>query len=105
MEENMKLLLHSQSTAQTGTVRSDQAKADSLPHHRDSSAADGSVPTGTSPQIMYSANMEMGDIDTSEDAIDGMGAIKFTDEEDCGYFGRVLPACLQLPVDVRFVAH
>lgn len=26
-------------------------------------------------------------LDTVEDSIDGMGAMKFTDEEDCGYFG------------------
>ncbi|RKU41004.1 hypothetical protein DL546_004088 [Coniochaeta pulveracea] len=30
---------------------------------------------------------QMGEIDISENSIDGMGAIKFTDEEDCGYFG------------------
>jgi len=29
----------------------------------------------------------MGEVDTSENSIDGMGAIKFTDEEDCGFFG------------------
>lgn len=31
---------------------------------------------------------EMDEIDISENSIDGMGAIKFTDEEDCGYFGQ-----------------
>ncbi|KAJ9377612.1 transcriptional regulator family: Fungal Specific TF [Paecilomyces variotii] len=30
---------------------------------------------------------EMGEVDVSENSIDGMGAIKFTDEEDCGFFG------------------
>ncbi len=34
-------------------------------------------------------NAELGEVDTAEDAIDGMGAIKFTDEEDCGYFGML----------------
>ncbi|KAG9251910.1 transcriptional regulatory protein GAL4 [Emericellopsis atlantica] len=29
----------------------------------------------------------IGELDTAEDSIDGMGAIKFTDEEDWGYFG------------------
>ena len=29
----------------------------------------------------------IGEIDTAEDSIDGMGAIKFTDEEDWGFFG------------------
>lgn len=30
---------------------------------------------------------EFGEIDLSENSIDGMGAINFTDEEDCGFFG------------------
>lgn len=30
---------------------------------------------------------ELGEIDVSESSIDGMGAMKFTDEEDCGFFG------------------
>lgn len=30
----------------------------------------------------------IGEIDTTEDSIDGMGAIKFTDEEDWGFFGQ-----------------
>ncbi|KAJ5127534.1 transcriptional regulatory protein GAL4 [Penicillium atrosanguineum] len=30
---------------------------------------------------------EFGEIDISENPIDGMGAINFTDEEDCGFFG------------------
>lgn len=29
-----------------------------------------------------------GEIDVAEDSIDGMGAIKFTDEEDQGFFGE-----------------
>lgn len=30
---------------------------------------------------------EFGEVDVSENPIDGMGAINFTDEEDCGFFG------------------
>jgi hypothetical protein len=30
---------------------------------------------------------ELGEIDISENSIDGMGAMKFTNEEDCGFFG------------------
>jgi hypothetical protein len=30
----------------------------------------------------------IGEIDTIEDSIDGMGAIKFTDEEDSAFFGQ-----------------
>lgn len=32
---------------------------------------------------------EFGEIDVSENPIDGMGAINFTDEEDCGFFGKI----------------
>lgn len=31
---------------------------------------------------------EFDEIDVSENPIDGMGAINFTDEEDCGFFGK-----------------
>ncbi|KAK5553975.1 hypothetical protein LTR46_008082 [Exophiala xenobiotica] len=52
-------------------------------------ATDDVVPPQASPQLVstYSTNTELGEVDTSEDAIDGMGAIKFTDEQDSGYFG------------------
>jgi hypothetical protein len=33
---------------------------------------------------------EIGEIDNSENSIDGMAAINFTDEEDCGFFGAIL---------------
>lgn len=33
---------------------------------------------------------EFGEIDASEDSIDGMGVINFADEEDCGFFGMLL---------------
>lgn len=46
------------------------------------------MPPEVSPQLLYSTNAELGEVDTTEDAIDGMGAIQFTDEEDCGYFGQ-----------------
>lgn len=41
-----------------------------------------------SPSVRIHDAGRLGDIDTAEDSIDGMGAIKFTDEEDWGYFGR-----------------
>lgn len=44
-----------------------------------------SVGPRLSDQIAYGG---IGVIDTAEDSIDGMGAIKFTDEEDWGYFGN-----------------
>ncbi|KIX98660.1 uncharacterized protein Z520_05961 [Fonsecaea multimorphosa CBS 102226] len=76
MESSMKLLQQTRSAVHTDS----QFANSSLP-----SAPGSTVPPERSTQ--YSANAEMGEIDTSEDAIDGMGAIKFTDEEDCGYFG------------------
>lgn len=30
---------------------------------------------------------ELGEVDHSESTIDGMGAMNFTDEEECGFFG------------------
>ena len=47
----------------------------------------GSVGPRLSDQI---ADGGIGVIDTAEDSIDGMGAIKFTDEEDWGYFGNAI---------------
>lgn len=41
-----------------------------------------------SPSVVIHDAGDIGDIDTAEDPIDGMGAIKFTDEEDWGYFGK-----------------
>lgn len=43
--------------------------------------------TTTSTSTSTSTNGTYGVPDTAEDSIDGMGAIKFTDEEDWGYFG------------------
>jgi len=39
------------------------------------------------PRYVYENTAEIGELDTAEDSIDGMGAMKFADEEDCGYFG------------------
>jgi hypothetical protein len=42
--------------------------------------------TGTRRQRSYSIS-ELGEVDHSESNIDGMGAMIFTDEEECGFFG------------------
>ena len=44
---------------------------------------------------VYQNTAEIGELDTAEDSIDGMGAMKFTDEEDCGYFGTYLLCHIQ----------
>lgn len=46
------------------------------------------VAVRASPSVVIHDPGHIGDIDTAEDPIDGMGAIKFTDEEDWGYFGK-----------------
>lgn len=58
---------------------------------------EGNVSDQASSHFVYSTNEEIGEIDTTEDAIDGMGAIQFTDEEDCGYFGQLFLASLARP--------
>lgn len=49
------------------------------------------MPARSSPELMYSTNIELEEVDVTENPIDGMGAIKFTDEEDCGFFGEPTP--------------
>lgn len=52
----------------------------------------GSVSSRASNSMVYPNVVGIGEaegeLDTAEDSIDGMGAIKFTDEEDWGYFGE-----------------
>ncbi|CAG9955384.1 unnamed protein product [Clonostachys rosea f. rosea IK726] len=57
---------------------------------------DSTINQGTSDHLIYPSNGGIGEIDSAEDSIDGMGGIKFTDEEDWGYFGSFLvPGCLR----------
>lgn len=58
-----------------------------MPGSKDTPTDDGSNGPQIPSHMLYQNNAELGDLDTAEDSIDGMGAIKFTDEEDCGYFG------------------
>jgi hypothetical protein len=55
-------------------------------------ARHGSVSSRASNAVVYPNVVGIGEaegeLDTAEDSIDGMGAIKFTDEEDWGYFGK-----------------
>ena len=92
IESTMRGLQQAQSATQLDTACARQFAKSSLP-----SAPDSTVPP--EPSAPYSANAEMGEIDTSEDAIDGMGAIKFTDEEDCGYFG--MESLLDSPISCQ----
>lgn len=49
------------------------------------------LPVHPSPAMASHGRAEFGEIDASENSIDGMGAINFTDEEDCGFFGMIPP--------------
>jgi hypothetical protein len=60
-------------------------------------AGHGSVDPRHGPQLLYQANAQIEEIDTAENSIDGMGAIKFTDEEDWGYFGAIQPRVVNEP--------
>jgi hypothetical protein len=55
---------------------------------QDGTAREGNDASPASASLLYQGNGDMGEIDMAEDSIDGMGAIKFTDEEDWGYFGK-----------------
>lgn len=57
-------------------------------HGIESSPAPKSGLPPSSHAIHPTERAEFGEIDASENSIDGMGAINFADEEDCGFFGR-----------------
>jgi hypothetical protein len=83
----LKTLQGSQNVAHSDESSPVQNDVNLLPVNRASIAEE----SNTSPRVPYSpvnGIAEIGEVDTAEDSIDGMGAIKFADEEDCGYFGR-----------------
>lgn len=58
-----------------------------LPGNNETAREEVDIASHISFLPVASGNSEVGEINAAEDSIDGMGAIKFTDEEDCGYFG------------------
>lgn len=52
-------------------------------------AGHSSIDSQHGSQLLYQGNAQTEEIDTAENSIDAMGAIKFTDEEDWGYFGAI----------------
>jgi hypothetical protein len=50
----------------------------------------GQEPPSQLCNAVATSNSGMSELDTSENAIDGMGAINFTDEEDSGFFGTAM---------------
>ncbi|KAL2393537.1 Transcription factor FBD3 [Exophiala dermatitidis] len=87
IEDNIKRLQNGQSITQPRSPKSPQCRRGGLPGSKDTPTDDGSNGPQIPSHMLYQNNAELGDLDTAEDSIDGMGAIKFTDEEDCGYFG------------------
>jgi hypothetical protein len=83
----LKTLQGSQNVAHSDESSPVQNDVNLLPVNRASIAEESNTP----PRVPYNpvnGIAEIGEVDTAEDSIDGMGAIKFADEEDCGYFGR-----------------
>lgn len=72
-----------------GTTESLRRGTSSLDQDREPPAVKPDVPSNTQDRT------EFGEVDMSENPIDGMGAINFTDEEDCGFFGISRYADLQ----------
>ncbi|KIH93562.1 hypothetical protein SPBR_04074 [Sporothrix brasiliensis 5110] len=70
-----------------GSVASSQAATASTAPPTTATANSSSSATSDGSTTATSTNDTYGVPDTAEDSIDGMGAIKFADEEDWGYFG------------------
>ncbi|CAL5868861.1 uncharacterized protein PFLUO_LOCUS3088 [Penicillium psychrofluorescens] len=64
-----------------GPTESLRPRTSTLDQDTEPPAVKPDVPSNTQDRT------EFGEVDMSENAIDGMGAINFTDEEDCGFFG------------------
>lgn len=71
-----------------GTAISSSTVQDKSQHDQDATPVENSIDTHISSSLLYQNNRGIGELDTAEDSIDGMGAIKFTAEEDWGYFGK-----------------
>ncbi|CRG91267.1 hypothetical protein PISL3812_08315 [Talaromyces islandicus] len=54
------------------------------------SVASESLPEGSTRNYPGLSVSELGQVDSTENSIDGMGAMYFTDEEDCGFFVQYL---------------
>ncbi|KAL1909236.1 hypothetical protein Sste5344_004861 [Sporothrix stenoceras] len=75
--------------SKAGSVTSSQAAttASTAPATASNTTTNSSTSNSNDSTTATSTNGTYGVPDTAEDSIDGMGAIKFTDEEDWGYFG------------------
>ncbi|KAL1963182.1 hypothetical protein VTN77DRAFT_8615 [Rasamsonia byssochlamydoides] len=60
---------------------------DETRQHEASAGVDRTSTSQVPPHAVNGNGPEIGEVDNSENSIDGMAAINFTDEEDCGFFG------------------
>lgn len=52
---------------------------------------DSSTASAAAPNLRDQNTSEpLGETDVSESSVDGMGALQFTDEENCGFFGMLI---------------
>lgn len=62
-------------------------QADPPRQHEPAEATERRYTSKVPPQAVNPNDSEIGEIDNSENSIDGMAAISFADEEDSGFFG------------------
>lgn len=90
MEASLRRLEQNQKHGSSNPLRSPRSELDtsSIPscHGITLPTPPTSDPPGRSNPVSQ-GRAEFGEVDASENPIDGMGAINFTDEEDCGFFG------------------
>ena len=96
MESNINQL--QQRSGNLTSEKATQGHHSYLPTHMGAYGSSSNVSLGF-PSYVDQPTAEIGEPDTAEDSIDGMGAMKFEDEKDCGYFGM----CLHLAASARSV--
>lgn len=88
IEASLHRLENKQSTVQAASVASEPASSANPPVEQVDLPGHNPIPPVLPSTVLAHARAEYGEIDASENSIDGMGAINFTDEEDCGFFGK-----------------
>lgn len=104
IEASLRRLEQNQSNGPSSPVHSSHSEVDAPSIPPDHRITLPTPPTSDLPgrsNAISQGRAEFGEIDVSENAIDGMGAINFTDEEDCGFFGMSLREPQHLHVQDR----
>ncbi|KAJ5663727.1 transcriptional regulatory protein GAL4 [Penicillium longicatenatum] len=88
IEASIRRLEHNQGNVTPSTPAEGPLVADlAVGHGVESTSAKSDLPGRSSHAMSPPGRAEFEEIDASENSIDGMGAINFADEEDCGFFG------------------